>query len=68
MIIIRFADADSKRRALGYLAGRYSFKSWTTGEMAVPDSALAYLATERIHYSVEGLATYEQLISTVRNV
>ena len=39
MIIIRFADEASKRRALGYLAGRFSFKSWSTGEVMVPAAA-----------------------------
>jgi hypothetical protein len=67
MIIIRFPDADAKRRALGFLAGRFSFKSWATGEMAAPETALAHLATENIPFSVEGQATYEHLISTVRN-
>lgn len=54
MILIRFPDADSKRRALGFLAGRFSFKSWASGEMAVPEIALAHLATEDIRFSVEG--------------
>jgi len=67
MILIHFPDAESKRRALGSLAGRFSFKSWATGEMAVPESALAYLATEGISFVVEGPATYERLISAVRN-
>ena len=67
MIIIRFPDTESKRRALGFLAGRFSFKSWANGEMAVPETALAHLATENIPFSVEGQATYERLISTVRN-
>lgn len=67
MIIIRFPDSDAKRRALGYLAGRFSFKSWATGEMAVPEGALAHLATEGISFSVEGPATYERLISEVRD-
>jgi hypothetical protein len=66
MIIIRFPDTDSKRRALGFLAGRFSFKSWASGEMAVPETALAYLATEGIAFSVEGPATYERLVSAVR--
>ena len=67
MIVIRFDDAESKRRALGFLAGRFSFKSWSTGEMAVPESALAHLATEGIAFAVEGPATYERLISAVRD-
>ena len=67
MIVIRFPDTDSKRRALGYLAGRFSFKSWATGEMIVPEAALAYLASEGIPLIVEGPATYERIISAVRN-
>jgi hypothetical protein len=59
MLIIRFPDSDSKRRALGFLAGRLSFKSWATGEMAVPEAALAHLATESIPFSVESIAIHE---------
>lgn len=67
MIRIRFTDEASKRRALGYLAGRFSFKSWATGEMLVPEYALPALALEGISYVVEGPATYEQIIQAVRN-
>ncbi len=67
MIRIRFTDETSKRRALGYLAGRFSFKSWATGEMVVPDYALPSLAQEGISFIVEGRATYEQLIPSIRN-
>ena len=66
MIIIRFPDETAKKRALGYLAGRFSFKSWATGEMMVPEGALAALAIESIPYSVEGPATYEHLVPSVR--
>lgn len=52
MILIRFPDVESKRRALGFLAGRFSFKSWASGEMIVPEIALAYLAAEDIPFSV----------------
>jgi hypothetical protein len=67
MIRIRFTDLDSKKRALGRLAGRYSFKSWSTGEMLVPEAALGYLATENISFLVEGPATYEQSTPALRN-
>ena len=66
MIRIRFPDQDTKRRALGYLAGRYSFKSWATGEMLVPEFALPGLAVEGIAFTVEGPATYEQLAPALR--
>ena len=67
MIVIRFDDSEAKRRALGFLAGRFSFKSWASGEMAVPEAALAHLAAEGIAFAVEGPATYERLISAVRD-
>ena len=66
MILIRFADTNLKRRALGALAGRFSFKSWATGEMIVPESALAFLAVEGIPFTVEGPATYEQNAPALR--
>jgi hypothetical protein len=67
MIIIRFADAATERRALGFLAGRFSLKTWSTGETMVPEQALAALAAERISFFVEGPASYEQLAAPVRN-
>jgi hypothetical protein len=67
MILIRFSDAASERRALGYLAGRFAFKTWSTGETLVPESALAHLAVEGIPFSVQGPATYEQSIPAVRD-
>lgn len=60
MILIRFPNTESKRAALGQLAGRFSFKSWATGEMLVPEDALAYLAVQGVSFTVEGPATYEQ--------
>jgi hypothetical protein len=67
MIIIRFANPDMERRALGYLAGRFSFKTWDTGLTAVPANALASLATEGFSFIVEGPAKYEQLAAPIRN-
>ncbi len=66
MIIIRFADEESKRRALGCLPGRFPGKSWASGEMMVPEDALAFLAQEGVRFMVEGPATYEQ-IASLRN-
>ena len=67
MIIIRFSDEASKRRALGFLAGRFSFKSWASGEMMVPGAALGALALQGIAFQVEGPATYEQLATPLRS-
>jgi len=66
MIRIRFPDPASERRALGYLAGRYSFKSWADGVTGVPDYALPPLAREGIPFIVDGPATYEQIVPAVR--
>ncbi len=68
MIHIRFSDAASERRALGYLAGRFSFKSRATGDTIVPAAALPYLALQDIRFTVEGPATYEQLIPSAASV
>jgi hypothetical protein len=67
MIRIRFNNADSERRALGYLSGRFSFRSWADGETLVPEQALAALAVEGIPFVVIGPATYDRSIPPLRN-
>lgn len=67
MVLIRFHDDGAKRRALGYLTGRFSFKSWATGQMLVPEAALPFLAVEGISFTVEGPPTYEQRVPALRN-
>jgi len=67
MVRIRFADTVAERRALGFLAGRFSFKSWKTGETVLSEAALPFLALEGISFLVEGPATFEQNIPPLRN-
>jgi hypothetical protein len=67
MIIIRFPSLDQKRRAIGYLTGRFSYTTWKSGQMMVPEDALGALAVERIQFTVEGPATYDQLVPQVRD-
>lgn len=67
MISIRFPDPTVERRALGYLAGRFSFRSYASGETVVPEGALAALAVQGISFSVQGPASYEQSVPPVRN-
>ncbi|MGQ0636291.1 MAG: hypothetical protein ACT4QC_16880 [Planctomycetaceae bacterium] len=67
MIVIRFPDPTTERKGLGYLAGRFSFKSWANGDTLVPEAALAHLALEGISFIVKGPATYEQSIPSLRN-
>jgi hypothetical protein len=66
MVVVRFPDSETERRALGYLAGRFSFKSWASGETLVPESALASMATAGITFTVIGPPTCEQNVPTVR--
>jgi hypothetical protein len=61
MIVIRFPDETTEKRALGFLARRFSGKIYATGETIVPEAALSYLAIEGIKFTVEGPATYERL-------
>lgn len=67
MVLIRFPNPNDKLKALGYLPGRFAFKSWATGEMIVPEAALPFLAVEGITFMVEGPANYERQFPAVRN-
>ncbi len=66
MVLIHFTDAENKRRALEALVGEFSFKSWSSGEMLVPEEALPRLAREDIPFSFEGSTAYEKL-ATLRD-
>ena len=68
MILIHFPNIESKRSALAQLAGRFSFKSWASGEMLVLEDALSFLTVQGISFTVEGPATYEQNGSAFRGV
>lgn len=61
MVIIRFPDEETEKRALGFLARRFSGKTYACGETIVPKAALAHLALHDIKFTVEGPATYERL-------
>jgi hypothetical protein len=62
MVIIRFPSIEVRRRALAYLLGRSSGRSWASGEVMVPENLLAALAAEGITFSVEGPATYDRVL------
>ena len=64
-ILIRFPDKETEQRALGKLIPRFSGKSWSTGETAVPTQALGFLAEQGIEFTVIGPAPYE-LITPLR--
>ena len=67
MIKVRFSNAESERKAIGFLAGRFPFKTYADGYTLVPETALSRLAGEGIAFTVEGRAAYEQSFSTVRD-
>ena len=67
MVKIKFPDTQQQLTALGFLAGRFSFKSFDDGTMLVPEVALGYLAAEDIRFTSEGRAVYGQLIPTLRD-
>ena len=68
MVIVRFATVEMRRRALGYLLGRFSGRSWATGEVMVPELALPHLAAEGIAFAVEGPATYDRILALNQKV
>jgi hypothetical protein len=67
MIKIRFPNVESERKAIGFLAGRFSFKTFAEGYTLVPEAALPRLAVEGISYTVEGRAVYENIVPKVRD-
>ena len=67
MTIIRFPNEKEESSALGFLAGRVSFRSFDTGETYVPASALALLANKGFTFTVVGVTDYEN-ITKVRGV
>ena len=67
MVTIRFADADTERKALGFLIGRFPGRVQKTGEHIVPEAALEALAFEGYVFTVLGRSTYEQQIAALRD-
>ena len=50
-IKVRFSNSESERKALGFLAGRFPFKTYADGYTLFPEAALARLAGEGIVFS-----------------
>jgi hypothetical protein len=67
MVIIRFDDQETEKRALDYLIGRFSFKTWANSELMLPQKALGRLAAEGLSFRVKGPATYEHFLPPLRN-
>jgi hypothetical protein len=67
MVIIRFHDHETELKALDFLIGKFPFKTWANGNLMIPAEALPHLAVEGIQFQVEGPATYEHSVPTVRD-
>ena len=67
MVIIRFDDQETELRALDFLVDRHSFKTWSNGEVMVPEQALGFLAGEGVAFRVIGPASYEHFLPPLRN-
>lgn len=67
MVVITFPDADTQKKALGFLLGRFSGKVLKSGEHLVPEAALAALASCNISFTVHGKATYEKQVAALRS-
>jgi hypothetical protein len=67
VIKLRFPNSESERKAIGFLAGRFSFKTFDDGCTLVPEAALSSLAVQGISFTVEGRAAYEYVIPKVRD-
>lgn len=66
MVIVRFEDAEIEKRALGYLAGRFTFRTWSSGEFLLAEAVLPYLAREGLRFTLKGSAKYEQNLPALR--
>jgi hypothetical protein len=67
VVIIRFDDEETEKRAMDYLVGRYSFKTWANGDLMLPEQALGELAAEGVSFRVKGRANYEHFLPALRN-
>jgi hypothetical protein len=61
MVVIKFPDLETQDEAVGFLASFFSGRLLRSGEVIVPEEALAALANENFSFTVIGKATYEQM-------
>jgi hypothetical protein len=66
MVVITFPDKESRKKALGFLFGRFSGKAMKSGEILVPEAALPALADQNISFTVQGKASYAKQIAALR--
>jgi hypothetical protein len=61
VVVIKFPDPETDKRALGLLMEHFSGRVLRSGEVIVPEAALEALALENFPFTVLGRATYEQM-------
>ena len=61
MVVIKFPDPETDKRALGFLMEHFSGRVLRSGEVIVPEAALQALALENFRFTVLGKATYDQM-------
>jgi len=67
MVIVQFENVEAEKKALGWLPGRFSFKTWQNGDMLLHENVLPYMAREGIAFKVKGPASYEHFIPAIRD-
>ena len=67
LVTITFSDRETTKKALGYLAGRFSGRILGSGEVIVPEPALEALVEQGFKFAVLGKATYEQQVAAIRS-
>ncbi|HXG11237.1 MAG TPA: hypothetical protein VNK04_15875 [Gemmataceae bacterium] len=66
MVTIKFPNQETQDEAVGFLAGVFPGTVLATGEVIVPEAALAALVHENFSFTVIGRATYEQQTAAFR--
>lgn len=61
MVVIKFPNIETQDEAIGFLASHFSGRLLRSGEVIIPEAALAALAYENFSFTVLGRATYEQM-------
>src|SRR5712692_6399507 len=61
MVTIRFPNRNTRSEALGFLMSHFYGRAFRSGEVIVPQEALAALAAENFTFTVVGKAAHDQM-------
>ncbi len=67
MVIIRFPNPEMETRGLGFLTGRFSYRTFQGGDTMVPEEALGHMAMAGLEYSVKGRPNFQGEHAPVRD-